>query len=421
MKIIIYALLGLLLIATANSLADDLVKVDSVNAFPGGVAVLPINFANDSQLDAIEVVLEYDTTYLTIDSFSTAGSRVEYINPANVIFSDSAEFLSIWAADLVEDSYIPIGDGLLANLYFTVDVAAAGLDYSIDSTRWPTIPIVERHTLYSAGGLSFIPEFIKGNISVLDAPPTNDSVWADSTGGLPGSQAEVLVYGKNEEAIREIDLSLTYSSDNILLNRIEFDGTRGAGAQQIVEANSGLRQIHINLDFGDASPLAAGSGPLAKIIFDISGAAPGELVLIDSVSYLGSTPMKFHEASSAGGASFAPYFKHGFVDIMIPTDVDDDKPSALPESYALYQNIPNPFNPATSISFDLPKASRVKLDVVNILGQKVFRLIDEELPAGNHTVTFDTSKKGYSLATGVYFYKLETDDFKQSRKMLLIK
>ncbi len=410
----------LILILAVPALALDKVTVDSVTAYPGGTAVLPIYFENDDPLDAVEVVLEYDNALLTIDSFSTLGSRVEYIDVGDISFVDSAEFIDLWIPVLDGDEpSIPVGSGLLANLYFTTDVVAAGSTFPIDSTRWPGV--VVKKVLYSVGGYSVHPDFEKGFITVLSAPPTNDSIWVDSIGAVAGSQAEVLIYCKNEEDVRAIDLSLGYSSANLLYDHVEFDGTRGLAANQTVEANAGLRQIHISLEYGDTEPLAPGTGAMARIVFDVSAAAPSETVVIDSVSYLGVTPLRIHQAISGGGASFVPYFTRGFVDIKLTTDVDDDRPDVLPTEYALFQNTPNPFNPATTIEFDLPRAGHVKLDILNILGQKVMRLVDKEFPAGHHSVIFDTRENGRELATGVYFYRIESDDFKQSKKMLLLK
>jgi hypothetical protein len=85
--------------------------------------------------------------------------------------------------------------------------------------------------------------------------------------------------------------------------------------------------------------------------------------------------------------------------------------------YQLYQNYPNPFNPVTNINFYLPERSYVKLTVFNLLGLQVAQLVNESIEAGTHTVTFD----GSDLAGGIYFYKLETGKFIQTRKLTLLK
>jgi hypothetical protein len=94
----------------------------------------------------------------------------------------------------------------------------------------------------------------------------------------------------------------------------------------------------------------------------------------------------------------------------------------MPLQYVLYQNYPNPFNPTTHIKFSLPKAGAVQLDIFNILGQRVLSLVDRELPAGHHTVSWDgTDSNSNQVASGVYFYRLKTDTYEQTRKMQLLK
>jgi len=96
--------------------------------------------------------------------------------------------------------------------------------------------------------------------------------------------------------------------------------------------------------------------------------------------------------------------------------------SILPGEYELGQNYPNPFNPETNIQFALPEAGRVELEVYNVLGQKVITLVDEQLPAGYHTVIWDgTDSRGMKVASGVYFYRIEANEFNSYRKMLLLK
>ncbi|HEX2898026.1 MAG TPA: T9SS type A sorting domain-containing protein, partial [candidate division Zixibacteria bacterium] len=89
----------------------------------------------------------------------------------------------------------------------------------------------------------------------------------------------------------------------------------------------------------------------------------------------------------------------------------------LPEEFGLEQNYPNPFNPSTEISFRLPQATHVTIEVYNVMGQRVETLLDEIREAGVHTVIWDGSKS----SSGVYFYRLVTPDFIDSKKMILLK
>jgi hypothetical protein len=94
----------------------------------------------------------------------------------------------------------------------------------------------------------------------------------------------------------------------------------------------------------------------------------------------------------------------------------------IPGSFFLAQNYPNPFNPTTTISFGLPKAADITLDVFNVLGQKVRTLITGHQDAGYKTFVWDgRDAVGKSVASGLYFYRLDAGDFQQSKKMMLLK
>ncbi len=94
----------------------------------------------------------------------------------------------------------------------------------------------------------------------------------------------------------------------------------------------------------------------------------------------------------------------------------------IPEKFNVYQNYPNPFNPSTKIKFDIPSGlngsdSKVRLSVYNSLGKEIAELVNENLGAGSYETEFDAS----DFSSGVYFYKIETDNFSQTKSMFLIK
>jgi hypothetical protein len=85
-------------------------------------------------------------------------------------------------------------------------------------------------------------------------------------------------------------------------------------------------------------------------------------------------------------------------------------------------NFPNPFNPTTIISFELPNDSNVRLEVFNVKGQKLKTLISELLPAGSHSIEWNgKDNSGKNVGSGVYFYKFQSDSTNQVRKMLMLK
>ena len=95
----------------------------------------------------------------------------------------------------------------------------------------------------------------------------------------------------------------------------------------------------------------------------------------------------------------------------------EDNTGNIPENYLLSQNYPNPFNPETVIRYSIPQAEEVSLVVYNLIGEKVALLINGNMPAGNHRVTWDAS----NVSSGIYFYRLQAGDFVQTRKMVLLK
>ncbi|MBK7499067.1 MAG: N-acetylmuramoyl-L-alanine amidase [Ignavibacteriales bacterium] len=100
-----------------------------------------------------------------------------------------------------------------------------------------------------------------------------------------------------------------------------------------------------------------------------------------------------------------------------PTDVEEETGTIAPTEFSLKQNYPNPFNPSTQIKFSLPQTSDVKVLITDLLGREVATLVNDNLAAGNYSVNFNAS----NLSSGIYFYTLIADNFKQSKKMILMK
>jgi photosystem II stability/assembly factor-like uncharacterized protein len=98
------------------------------------------------------------------------------------------------------------------------------------------------------------------------------------------------------------------------------------------------------------------------------------------------------------------------------TDIQDPINNAM-DNYRLYQNYPNPFNPVTTIEFDLPKSAKVTLKIFNILGEEVTTLLSESLPSGFHSCQWDAR----NYPSGIYYYLIQAGDFRDVKKMVLMK
>jgi hypothetical protein len=102
----------------------------------------------------------------------------------------------------------------------------------------------------------------------------------------------------------------------------------------------------------------------------------------------------------------------------------EDNPSEenMLTQFSLSANYPNPFNPETRIGYFLPRAAHVKLEIFNILGQRIKTIVDEDQTMGEKEAKWDgTNEQGEHVTSGVYLYRLQAKDFVQTKKMVLMK
>ncbi|RMD94154.1 MAG: T9SS C-terminal target domain-containing protein [Calditrichaeota bacterium] len=145
-------------------------------------------------------------------------------------------------------------------------------------------------------------------------------------------------------------------------------------------------------------------------VMDIDNDGPNHMDLVVT------TPNGEHVGQEAG------IFLLEFNATSTPVFVEFNAPNTVPKNYALHQNYPNPFNPSTNIVYELPVGARVKLEIYNILGQKIKTLVDRDMPLGVHQIAWDgTDDHGRRVSSGIYVYVLKAGTFKESKRMLLLK
>ena len=207
--------------------------------------------------------------------------------------------------------------------------------------------------------------------------------------------------------------------DTVGIGKAQFDGgffispfgVTGSGADTI-----GFAAFRF---FSTGLPAAYDDIAYTITIGPIDPAHHGKTICIDSAFFPASGVWKW------SGPDVVPSWEglkcYTCIDPQV-LDAEESSLSVIPENFTLYQNYPNPFNPNTTINLNIPTRTYVKLSVYNMLGQEIVRLLDKEMNAGMHTIKWDgKDKSGTEVATGIYLYRLVTDDYVDSKSMLILK
>jgi len=400
----------------------DTLFIDSVIAYnTAGTGVVPVSFYNDEVLSGIEVTLIHNSTYVVIDSFSFLDGRLETASFKDMIINDDSTIVIIYACES-----IPPGNGLLGNIHFSYQSGIPPQLVAIDTTTLIEGQIEHSTFFTDLYLITFIPQFEKGWLDIQEAPFALDSIWLNNVSGEAGEPVAIEVNFFNQLDVNDIIVALDYGSSFLQYDSVSFQETREMPPyinSLPVQNQGSSHELRLQLTFDNENPLESGSGTIARLFFTIDPDAVETLIVVDTTTFAGFAHTSVTRTPAAGGDTFVPLFTAGSVEIKVSTDVTDVTPDGtLPASFELAQNYPNPFNPTTQIRFSLPQASNVRLDIFNLLGRRVCRLIDQHLCAGVHQVTFNgRSEKGRSLASGIYFYRISAGEYTEVRKMVLLK
>ena len=218
----------------------------------------------------------------------------------------------------------------------------------------------------------------------------------------------------NSVALAALDIPLKFS-EGVTLKEVDFTDTRVDYFDlKVANINNENHTVIIGL-LPQLSPvakpeLAVGEGVIANLVFEINDQSVTEISLEATETEAPNHSLTFvHHGDEGDIILTSPVFSNTIVALSNGIE--------LPDSYALMQNYPNPFNPTSNIAYSLPEAAHVELSVYNVLGQKVMVLVDGQMEAGEHLVEFD----GSSLSSGVYFYRISSDNFTETKKMGMLK
>jgi len=227
----------------------------------------------------------------------------------------------------------------------------------------------------------------------------------------------------NGDDLVGIDIALKYSP-GVTLKEVRFENTRVDYFDlKATMLDADQRQVVIMMvpqtSMTKKPALAAGSGPVAYLVFEVNDASVNS---IDFEPFVMEDPhhSNFFVYASTRTGQWEQWREDPAVE---ETHVSlSASAGSLPNVYALRQNYPNPFNPSTEISFDLPKAGQVELRIFNVLGQQVRALANQAMEAGQHTIIWDgRDQGGTQVSSGVYFYRLSAGAYTDTKKMMLLK
>jgi hypothetical protein len=197
--------------------------------------------------------------------------------------------------------------------------------------------------------------------------------------------------------------------DQTFVNYYHADGV---GADTVCYSGFLIFQPGLSSTYDEVA-IAVHIGPIAAV-----PESHGDSLCVDSTWF---PPSNHWLWAPAGGGDLVPDWDGPYcwliIDEATSAGLTDVSLGEKPETFQLNQNYPNPFNPVTTISFDVGRAGHVKLDVYNVLGQRVASLVDRHMERGTYEAEWEAS----SFSTGIYFYKLETESFSDTKKMLLLK
>jgi hypothetical protein len=220
----------------------------------------------------------------------------------------------------------------------------------------------------------------------------------------------------NQDNLAGMDIPLRFS-EGVTLKEVQFEGTRVDYFDlKVANINNQDRTVVIGL-LPQMTPvekpeLAAGTGVIANLVFEVNDASVSQIEVEAVTTENPNHTLTFVYTDESHNIRVErPDFDN------VSLSLSGVNGPTLPQEFYLSQNYPNPFNPSTTFEFALPTPSHVELTVYNVLGQTVSTVVNDNLSAGIHTFSWDAS----NVSSGVYFYRLTTDQNQETKKMMLLK
>ena len=395
----------------------------------GGVLKLPINVENKDEIGSGSFKVSFPANVMSLTGViaaSRAGGMVFTI--ADVSTSDGVTTATI----TFTGGAVALG-GLaeLCSLEFEVSALTAGAisislaDVSLSDATGAGLSDLQQPTVGTAE-----PEMVFGDSLIVGVKPGAHQVGqADEATGISvieNGQLLLPVLLTNSKPVSVLDFFIQKVPGNeaITLTLAEIELARAAG--WIIESKDTVdfvRVVSYQSPTGD--PIAVGEGEILTLVFDIGG-YEGVITPDNSVDV--SLLLKGVEVVDSDGNFLAVQLisNAATIDYRVPLSAEGlGSGASLPKAFALSQNHPNPFNPSTTINYQIPEDVgfvSFSLNVYDIRGSLVRTLANGVKGPGYYTAHWDgTDNNGRQLSSGVYFYRFHSDKYTSTRKMVLLK
>jgi hypothetical protein len=399
-------------VITSDRVADWVIY-DDIGVNPGFVKVVAFGLANDSMVPGTTSAALYMA--FTVDEFAQIGAYplnifnawesidpdpgvpgIELETDSGVIYVDQ------WG-DVNLDQRINVADLVSAVAYIIQT-------YDLNKRQFAAADIVIDSIVNVVDLVGIINTIFGLPVSPAPAPELLDEFAELNVvhGEIPsaGIEAEMKVLADMPMEAAGVELEIQYNPQTVeMLTPLLTDGSRDFKISYS-DNRAGLMRVVIYSDhpWNEEELIPQGLSDIIKLPFVSRGV----------IAENDNRQVRITRAFISSGAAKS-----------IPVKSSGSGP--LPNTFELYQNRPNPFNPITTIDFyisgsDFGGYEEVTLEVFNILGQKVVTLLDEEMAPGQYSVVWDgTDERGDHSASGVYLYRLKVGDASQTKKMLLLK
>jgi len=425
-----------------------------------------LGYGNNGTGDATSIN-KHNCTYLL--KTVTVGSAAGLSNLQMDIIHDDGVIVYINGTEAIRSALVPPGPiDYMTELLGFKDPEDERVSYQVDPTLFVdgdnVIAVELRNQRESSSDIQFCMAF-NGDYAPPSTPPATVVAWKSYKVAASSDDAEEHIDANDNylgymESLTSSDLELGMESGT----NAQIVGVRFTGLEIPQGATIDSAYIQFTCDDDNDEPIsvviaaedADNSETFSQTDFNISlrdqtdaqvlwSNIPAWLIIdergpdqrtpdlaalvqevVDRPGYALGNPISFFLTAYTGEREAESWDDHGesnttghpelFVKFPVETAVEEK--GNVVRTFNLSQNYPNPFNPSTTIDFDIAKAGHVTLSVYNVLGQEVATLIDQDMGIGHHTAQWNTDA---TVTAGIYFYKINTNDNVQIRKMTLLK